>query len=335
MPELGLTAEVVEKAMPLLALTAAETRTKTEAAVREAEEAHGSKLPTAYLPSIFRQYPLVSTDEDHTNFIAPVPELLLVRVTAGLYYDIIGGGQALLNEANDRFEQYCVDYIAAMAPRFEVSRSFRYGSKGAHVDTPDVLVKDGGKIVVVAECKATKLTYLAQFAEDPFAAQQRQYDQLARAMIQLWRFFSHIRKGVLKEEIAADAHGLVFTLDTYLYMGRPLQEKVFKLANDLANTETDITEEDRREIIFCPVQDLEAVLCKGTEDTFLASLKAAQTKKYDGWRLRQVHQDSQEELEGKGKEYPFTLGEVLPWWKAVEADKEEREQEQEKDQAPQ
>lgn len=323
-PELGLTAEVVEKAMPFLALTAAETRTRTETVVREAEEAHGSALPTAYLPSIFRQFPLVSTDEDHTNFIAPMPELLLVRVTSGLYYDIISGGQALLNEANDRFEQYCVDYIAAMAPRFEVKRSFRYGPKGAQVDTPDVLVSDGGKIVVVAECKATKLTYLAQFAEDPFDAQKRQYEQLARAVVQLWRFFSHVRRAIMNEEVAADADGMVFTLDTYLYMGRPLREKVFKLAHDLANKDKDILQEDRRDIIFCPAQDLETLLSRGTEDTFLACLKAAQTEKYEGWQLRQIHQDSQKETESK--KFPFKLGEVLPWWKALQEHKERQEQ---------
>ena len=106
-----------------------------------------------------------------------------MRVTSGLYYDLIPGGQALLNEANDRFEEYCRAYIDAMMDRFMVSRAYRYEpKKGAPVDTPDLLVKDGEKMVLAVECKATKLTYLAQFAEDPFEAARNQYRQIANGI---------------------------------------------------------------------------------------------------------------------------------------------------------
>jgi hypothetical protein len=91
-----------------------------------------------------------------------------MRFTSGLYYDLVPGGAGLLNDANDRFEQYCVDFIKALMPRFETSRSYHYGPKGAGFDSPDVLIKDGEKLVVVGDCKATKLSYLAQFAENPF-----------------------------------------------------------------------------------------------------------------------------------------------------------------------
>jgi hypothetical protein len=73
------------------------------------------------------------------------------------------------------------------------------------------LVKDDGKLVIAGECKATKLTYLAQFAEDPFDAEKKQYDQLARGVLQLWRYFSHVRRGVVQEELALEAHAMVLT----------------------------------------------------------------------------------------------------------------------------
>jgi hypothetical protein len=62
--------------------------------------------------------------------------------------------------------------------RFEVRGAYRYGPKGAQFDSPDVLIKDQGKLVIVAECKATKLTYLAQFAEDPFEPATRFGEEL-------------------------------------------------------------------------------------------------------------------------------------------------------------
>jgi hypothetical protein len=174
---------------------------------------HGRPIPTAFLPSILRRYPLLCLNDEANDFIAPIPEVLLMRVTSGLYYDLIPGGQALLNEANDRFEEYFAAYIDAMMERFKVRRAYRYEpKKGTSVDTPDLLVNDGRKLVLAVECKATKLTYLAQFAEDPFEAEKKQYFQIANGVFQLWRFFSHVRRGLLKEPVDADTSAMVLTL---------------------------------------------------------------------------------------------------------------------------
>lgn len=270
-----------------------------------------------FLPSILRRYPLISTEENPNLLTAPITELILLRVTAGLYYDLISGGQPLLNEANNRFEQYCADFVKVTKERFSVSRSYRYGTKGAPVDAPDVLVKDNEKIVLVVECKASKLTYLAQFAEDPFEAEKKQYLQIARGVFQLWRFFSHIRRGIAKDELASDAHALVLTLDAFLTMASDPRKKVFEEANALADEAGDIKGEDRRPVTICPIHDLETILLTSTEDTFLASLKASYQEKYAGWELLRVHQDSKATKEfGPRKKFPFDLANVLPWWNA-------------------
>jgi len=316
-PEFNLTEHMVKRALPLLALSTDRARAETEAINTQVKELHGSPIPTAYLPSILRRFPLVSTDEDHTVFIAPVPEVILMRVTSGLYYDLVPGGAPLLNDANDRFEQYCVDYLKVMLPRFDTSRSYRYGPKGAPVDSPDVLIKDGGKLVVAADCKASRLTYLAQFAEDPFDAEKKQYDQIARGVFQCWRFFSHIRRGLAKEEIADDAYVMLFTLDWFLTMSRELKTKVLEAAKELADKDGNITEEDRKPVVFCPVHELEGVLASATENTFLAALKATQEEKFKGWQFREVHRDNTREKLPQ-KDFPFKLDAVLPWWRPTQ-----------------
>jgi hypothetical protein len=156
-PELELSAELVKRAMPMLALSSESARARTVAFNAQMADQNRGPLPTAYLPNVLRQFPLISTDEDLTRFVAPIPEMLLMRITSGLYYDLVPGGAPLLNDANDRFEQYCVDYITNLMPRFATSRSYHYGPKGAGLDSPDVLIKDGGRLVVVGDCKATKL----------------------------------------------------------------------------------------------------------------------------------------------------------------------------------
>jgi hypothetical protein len=318
-PEVGLTGTLVQRALPMLSLPISRARMETETIIRCVNEMHGSPIPTAYLPSILRRYPLIWPESDLNLYVAPIPELILLRVTAGLYYDLIEGGQALLNEANDRFEQYCVDYIQAMLPRFTVSRSFRYGPKGAQVDSPDVLIKHDGKLVIAGECKATKLTYLAQFAENPFDAGKKQYEQLARGVLQLWRYFSHVRQGVVQEEFAPESYAMLLTLDSFLALDPELLEKVLKEANARANEDGGILADDRRSVVFCPIQDLEHTLAIATEDTFLAALKAAKQKNLSGWQLREIYQKI---ASGNGREpkkkYPFVLNTVLPWWERTQ-----------------
>jgi hypothetical protein len=229
----------------------------------------------------------------------------------------VPGGAPLLNDANDRFEQYCVDYITNLMPRFATSRSYPYGPKRAGFDSPDVLIKDGGKLVVVGDCKATKLSYLAQFAENPFDTAKKQYDQIAKAVFQAWRYYSHVRRGVAEADIAEHAYVMVFTLDWFLYMSRELKAKVLDEARTLADEEGQITDEDRKPVVFCAAHELEAVLPIATEDTFLAALKATQEEQFKTWQFREVYRDSTPEKLPR-KDYPFKLDGVLPWWRRTQ-----------------
>ena len=156
-PEIGLTNEIVQRAFSMMSCSRDEARARTAALVAQAHDDHGSPIPTAMLPSILRKTPLIYVD-DPNRLISPIPEAILLRVTAGLYYDLIPGGQDLIKDANKRFEQYCVDLIDLTMERFEVRPEYRYGPKSAGFDSPDVLIKAQGKLVIVAECKATKLT---------------------------------------------------------------------------------------------------------------------------------------------------------------------------------
>jgi hypothetical protein len=168
--------------------------------------------------------------------------------------------------------------------RFEVRRAYRYEpKKGSSIDTPDILVADSDRLALAIECKATKLNYLAQFAEDPFEAEKKQYLQLANGALQLWRLFSHARRGLLTEKVDADTAAMVVTLDSFYTINFQLKEKIISEANALADKEEDIIADDRRTIIFCPIEQLEPIVSRTNEDGFLALLKTSREQKYAGW----------------------------------------------------
>jgi hypothetical protein len=312
--EIGLTPEIVRKVLPLMTLSLEQARAEERLISDEVNRLHGTPIPTAFMPSILRRHPLISLTADMATFMPPIPELILMRISSGLYYDIIRGKQPLLNEANDRFEQYCHDLIDELTV-FITSRSHRYGPKGAQFDSPDVLVTKDDKVVIAIECKATRLTYLAQFAEDPFEAEKKQYMQLARGAFQLWRYFSHIRRGITEDALADVAYPMVVTLDSFFMMSPQLSASIMDEATRLADAEGDITPEDRRYIIYCPIQALEEVLQRGNSDMLLTALKAASEERYKGWGFREVFRDSVKDIELElPQKFPFDLDPVLPWW---------------------
>jgi hypothetical protein len=316
MEALGVRPAVMDAALALLSIPGATARTLASSMVQEANERSHSILPVAYQPSVLRKFPILSYGDGNERLRAPLRDLLLLRITAGVYYDLVGGGGGLRNEASGRFEAYCARYTAAMLPRLTVERGHTYELRGNVVETPDVFLKDNGEVVIAIECKATKLTFAAQYADDPVADAKREHDEIAKGVFQLWRYFSHARRGLIADaRCRHDARGIVLTLDTWLVMSRHAQTQIFAAAEVLASADPEITPADRRRVIFCNVQDWESVLSRSDEDAFLHAVMAASEERFLGWTLPNVHHET--EAPKEERRFPFDLNEVLPWWGAT------------------
>lgn len=307
---LGIDAALLEKSLALIARPLPETRS----AVKELIDAATGKgrFRVAYLPSALRQFPIIQAPE-HGTIISPLPQLIMLRATAGLYYDFRNGPQNLTTEANNRFELYTRKVIEAFCPRLEALPSEPYGPKKARVDTPDVMLKDKGQVVAIIECKATKLTYEAQFADNPIEAAEGAYNQIVKGVTQLWRFISHVRRGIYEGQPLADnVHAIVLTMESWMQVSEGLQDQVLSRAKKLVMEDPEITEADMRPVIFCSIQDLIDVMFISTEDDLLGAFANAELPKYKGWGFREVRRDSG--APEMAKPFPLKVEELLPWW---------------------
>ena len=184
----------------------------------------------AYWPSALRRFPVILAD-DAKAIICPLPDLVMYRITAGLYYDFCTGPQELLSEANNQFEEYVRTLIMAFLPGLEAIPADHYGPKKSQFNSPDVLLKFDQKISAVFECKATKLTYDAQFADDPIIQAEGAYKQLVKGVVQLWKFFSHSRRGVYwLRPIDPNALAVLLTLDTWVQVSTELRTEIIARA---------------------------------------------------------------------------------------------------------
>lgn len=307
---LGISPAQLEAGLNLLSIrsdaAAAELR-------RIIQAAGANAWPIAYKPSLLRSRPVLAFGDRGERLRAPLPDLILQRVTFGLYYDVFQPGGALRNEIASRFETYAADLLQAMMPAFDVEPSYAYAAgRGRQVDAPDVLVNQGGELAVVIECKATKLTFGAQFSEDPAADAQARYAEIGKGVFQIWRFVAHCRMRRTRHQINTTTRGLLLTLDTWLVMARDLQAHVREIASGLADADPDILEEDRRPVLFAAAQDFENLLSEVDEHGFVRTLDAGTEDRFLGWILPNIARDLGPPVERK--KYPFEPNELLPWW---------------------
>lgn len=273
-----------------------------------ADKQHSS---IAYLPSVMRQFPMVASGK---LIIAPLPQLIIYRATSGLYYDLQGGPQGLLEEANNRFEEYGKHLIETRCPEFTVLREQAFGSKKQQLKTPDLLLKYKNEVKVVFECKATKLTFVAQFAEDAYGEATNAFNQIAKGIAQLWKFFSRARRGVYaNEKVAADAYGIVLTMDAWFQLETTQLPELRARAEALVAEEPGVLPEDMRDVIFCSIEDLDDVLSISDELEFMDTLKRSRQPEFRGWALPSIRSPSWNERPER-KKFPFDVVEVLPLW---------------------
>lgn len=310
---LGIDKDTLDRILGLV--TASHKDARAQARAMRTRPGH-----VAYKKSLFRTTPCLSfADADgRLRIHAPLPDLLVLRSTSGLFYDLVRAGDEVKNEIAGRFETYCREFLRLTLPSFDVAASYQYPYRKNRIDTPDVLVRQAGEVVLIVECKATRMSYEARFSDDPVVDARRGHEELAKGVFQIWRLVSHHRRGLLADErLSPNVRGIVLTLDTWLSMAEVLQDDVLEMAKTMA-TEKDleILQQDRIPVVFSPVADMEDTVLVATERSFFAAVEAAATDpSYHGWALWSVHRDiTGREVEGRPHPFADRVGDVFNWW---------------------
>lgn len=306
---IGIDAKQREAALAKLAI-------RLEHARERAKTIRNLRLPTAYRASILRDFPVIVFGEREQRLRAPLPELISYRIISGLYLDVVGGGQKIWAHIGREFENYCVEYLNLMLSPLSIKGEFQYGQKKARYRTPDVIALKGENIVLVAECKAKRMTLEARFANNPITDAITGYSEIAKGIFQIWRFFSHGRRGLCGEyKVDPDCIGLILTVDPWLTMARNQERDVYEMAHKLADDEGDIQVQDRRRVAICLIDDVEFALQNGTPDSFMTACRELVSGEKQGWILSVAHMSKMQ----IPRPFPFhsRIGDMLPWWETL------------------
>lgn len=280
---------------------------------------------TAYKPSILRQFPCVRVGHRNRILVAPLPDLIMDRVTNGLYYDVIGGEGPVREEIGRRFETYSLALLSNMLVGTRFESETDYLTRLGPIATPDIRMHDDhGAVKLVIECKASRMKVTARFGEAP--EEDRGYEEIAKGVMQLWRFFTHCRLQVAPDHLAVDAQGIILTMDEWFAGRSTVIPQIMTRANELADASAhEIPVVDRRAVAFCTISELEAVLSTATSMSLLETVRIGSGDRA-GWIFSILHGETEAEKTAP-RNYPFqeALGDLLPWYARLAELREDRD----------
>ncbi len=308
--ELGINVETRDRALSRISRPITDLR-------RETSILRDIDTITAYKPSILRQFPCMRVGHRYRHLIAPLPELIMDRVTNGLFYDVIGGGGPVRQEIGRRFETYSLALLRKMLSGTRFLPESKYRTRHGTVATPDILMHDGdGNIHLAIECKASRMSVTARFGEAP--EEDRGYEEIAKGVMQLWRFFTHCRQQVAPQRLAEDVQGMILTMDEWFAGRSTVIPLIIARANELADANAhDIPMVDRRSVAFCTISEMEEVLSTATPASLEDAVRIGSGDKA-GWIFSALHGETLAEKTAP-KKYPFleALDELLPWYARI------------------
>lgn len=308
-PQLNLDRRIADAALALTSTPLAKARS-------EADRTRKGPFNMAARPSILRRTPIISLGS--LGAVAPLPDLVLERATAGLYLDLVKAPSGIRDQIGRRFEQYALELFQAVFGD-DARGEYVYGSRSAPLKTPDILVSWGGELTLIVECKATRMSFAARFSDDWHLEVSRGYKELAKGVGQIWRHRSHMRRGLVPEKPSSDVMGLLLTLDPWMRMTHKQDEIILDLARQWCRDhDPEISEDDECPISFTHTADLEALLHRTTHAGVLQILRSSATKV--GWGTRELSREDNVEENHRPFSFNDRFAEVLPWYEHLNRD---------------
>lgn len=282
----------------------------------EARLAKSETKAIAYRPSILRRFPLIEFGKESTPyFFCPIPDLLLLRITSGLFYDIVGNDRAR-NAAAASFEEYIQEITRFyLQPQSRVDGEFEYKNPTPKKSTDMIVCSKEGDVEVIVECKALNLKMSVRQSANPWETHPEAFRELIKGVLQIWRFCYqiHLGKFPIYSNNISNTVGVVLTLHPWMEGGSKAREEIMKLAKRKA-IEENIPVAAQTPISFIASTDWEESLRTVPPITFLEALHHHTAEENSNKRLGTVANDIGCQTP-HARVFPYfdKLSEVAPW----------------------
>ena len=264
-------------------------------------------LPRDFLRSVTKERPLFEVaDTKGRAYFVPSRSNLMLRITDGLYYDIVSDPNAR-RQSGQAFEELCLSltkhYIGADSS-VEPERRTTYGMSA------DILVEHNESSTgVILECKIRRIPQRVLTSADPFKVYADDFDDVIKGIVQIWRTYSE-----LYSTSSRDMVGIVLQYDPWTIMGSKFVSQLFNSAHDKASS-LSIPSSDRIPVALVGYSDFEILLRDYSYPDIFEAIRDWDTQKFHGWELHSVLKTNGKVKQPSPKfDYESLVKKAVPWW---------------------
>jgi hypothetical protein len=267
------------------------TSTSLERAVAGAREIIATGAEIDFRKSNLRQRPIIMVG-DNDQFICPLWQLFLWRITSGLYYDVVADVKAP-HEIGKMYEEYTLELLRTVAVGLETSGEINYGTTKQPKLSPDCIVHCQGAVEMLVECKAKKLPQVAQHSMVDTKERADSIRELAKGIVQLCRFEQALKQAAVAKFSGTDQIAfLLVTLDDFIFTGPDITESVFDGATEIASKAGEHFQRiERKDVALCTATELDELCSRYSFEDIKRICSASTQDRFKGYALVNVAQE--------------------------------------------
>jgi hypothetical protein len=299
-PEIGISARDMYHSCQIIGMTIKERH-------KHANEHYNKNIPRAFNRSSIKEFPVFMA-RDGQRWLAVVPSrpFLMLRITDGLYYDIVANDSAK-NSAGGRFESLCLKLIQHhldAACDIEGEKQTSYGLSA------DIQVRhEPSDCGLIIECKARRLPQRVLTSPDPWTDCSEDFDDVAKGIVQIWRSHCEITLPAAKRMA-----GVVLMYDPWTIMGGAFLKDLFRRAHEKADR-IGIPNDGRIPVFLSSIFDFDRCLTLHNIQSIFEAVVASHGEQFAGYELYGVLSDlNAARDESERFDFDTVAREAMPWW---------------------
>jgi len=274
--------------------------------IENARSIRHEDIPRDFRRSVVKERPIFefSIGRD-LQFYVPSRESLFLRITDGLYFDIVSDSDAR-RKSGERFEEIVFDLVQHYFPDGVASRE----CKTSFGVSSDIILKShNDREITIFECKSRRLPQRILTSPKPWEEFKDDYSDLAKGIVQIWRTYAEL--GNLTDQ---NGRGLLVLFDPWTLLGSSFLDELIRMASKRADA-LSIPKEARIPIAISDYFDLEICLRKNRIDEIQEAVRLANTEQYFGYSLSSVCSEVSSGSVSKERfDYSKIAQAAVPWW---------------------
>ncbi len=272
-----------------------------------AKEIRNASVPRDFRRSVIKERPLFEVrDRQGPAFLVPSRAQFMLRVTDGLYYDIVQDGDAR-RSSGDRFEDLCRRLLEHYcSPSFEIEGE-RDTSYGKSADL--FLLGNDSDLGFIVECKIRRLPQKVLTSPDPWRDCEKDFGDIIKGIVQIWRTNSELDSMLRKHMV-----GIVLQYDPWAVMGNAFVSELFERAHQMADN-LSVPKNKRIPVALVGYADFERSLRSYDLSDVHDAVSKSVEEKFHGYELSGILSTVAEKGERKPNfDYSSLVKAAAPWW---------------------